>query len=289
VARRPIADFDAYADRLGRFVFRSGFMMKPLFAKAREAKKRVIYSEGEDERVLRATQVVLEERLAKPVLIGRPEVMQERIKRYGLAITAGVDFEVIDPRSDPRYRDYVATYLKVAGRKGVTPDVARIVVRTSPSVIGALALHRGDVDALICGLEGRFESRLKHIRTLSAWRRAPRNSRRSRSSSPRPAPISSLTRTSGTTQRRGDRRNRDRRRSSRTAVRRHAEDRADLAFRFRLRKLPVGAENARCARHSARTRAGLEADGEMQADTALSLLARQRVISDCRIVARRTF
>ena len=89
VARRPIADFDAYADQLGRFVFRSGFMMKPMFAKARAAKKRVIYAEGEDERVLRATQVVLEERLAKPILIGRPEVIQERIKRYGLAMTPG--------------------------------------------------------------------------------------------------------------------------------------------------------------------------------------------------------
>ncbi len=166
VARLPIADFDAYADQLNRFVFRSGFMMKPLFAKARAARKRVIYSEGEDERVLRATQVVLEERIARPVLIGRPEVMKDRIKRFGLTINPGVDFEIIDPRSDPRYRDYVATYLKVAGRKGVTPDVARTVVRTSPSVIGALALHRGEVDALICGLEGRFASRLDHIRDI---------------------------------------------------------------------------------------------------------------------------
>ena len=130
VARRPIKDFEAYEDQLGRFVFRSGFMMKPLFAKAREALKRVLYSEGEDERVLRATQVVLEEKIATPVLVGRPEVIEERIKRYGLALKAGTDFEVIDPRSDPRYRDYVADYLKVAGRKGVTPDGAKTVVRT---------------------------------------------------------------------------------------------------------------------------------------------------------------
>ncbi len=128
--------------------------------------KRVIYSEGEDERVLRATQVVLEERIAHPVLIGRPEIIEERIRRYGLALKAGRDFEVVDPRSDPRYRDYVADYLKVAGRKGVTPDVAKTVVRTSPTVIGALALYRGDVDALLCGLEGRFESRLKHIKDI---------------------------------------------------------------------------------------------------------------------------
>ncbi len=166
VARRPIADFDAYADQLNRFVFRSGFIMKPLFAKARAARKRVIYSEGEDERVLRATQVVLEEGIAEPVLIGRPDVMRDRIQRFGLTIKAGDDFEIINPEDDPRYRDYVATYLKVAGRKGVTPDVARTVVRTSPSVIGALALHRGEVDALICGLEGRFTSRLDHIRDI---------------------------------------------------------------------------------------------------------------------------
>ena len=166
VARKPIADFDAYSDRLSRFVFRSGFMMKPVFAKAREAQKRVIYAEGEDERVLRATQVVLEERLARPILIGRPEVVRDRIKRYGLAMAAGRDFELIDPESDPRYRDYVASYLEVAGRKGVTPETARIVVRTSPTVIGALAVRRGDADALICGLDGRYGSRLKHIRDI---------------------------------------------------------------------------------------------------------------------------
>ncbi len=166
VARRPIADFESYADELNRFVFRSGFMMRPLFAKAREAGKRVLYSEGEDERVLRATQVVIEEKIATPVLIGRPEVIRDRVKRFGLTIRPGVDFEVVDPDHDPRYGAYVATYLEVAERKGVTPSVARTVVRTSPTVIGALALHRGEVDALICGLEGRFTSRLKHIRDI---------------------------------------------------------------------------------------------------------------------------
>jgi len=167
VARRPIADFEAYADQLNRFVFRSGFMMRPLFAKAREAKKTVIYSEGEDERVLRATQVVIEEGIARPVLIGRTGVMRERVKRFGLTIRPGEDFEVVDThQNDPRYRDYVASYLEVAERKGVTPSVARTVVRTSPTVIGALALHRGEADALICGLEGRFTSRLKHIRDI---------------------------------------------------------------------------------------------------------------------------
>jgi malate dehydrogenase (oxaloacetate-decarboxylating)(NADP+) len=166
VARRPIVDLGAYADSLSRFVFRSGLMMKPLFAKARAAQKRVIYSEGEDERVLRATQVVLEEHLAQPILIGRPEVIRERIRRYGLRMTLGGDFEVIDPESDPRYRDYVATYLKLTGRKGVTPDAARTLVRTNATVIAALALARGDADAMLCGLEGRFPSRIRHIRDI---------------------------------------------------------------------------------------------------------------------------
>ncbi len=166
VARRPIADFEAYVDQLSRFVFRSGFMMKPLFAKARAAQKRVIYSEGEDERVLRAAQVVLEEGIARPILIGRPAVVKERLKRFGLTIEAGRDFELVDPQNDARYRAYVASYLEVAARKGVTPDAARTVVRTSTTVIGALAVHRGEADALICGLDGRFASRLKHIRDI---------------------------------------------------------------------------------------------------------------------------
>jgi malate dehydrogenase (oxaloacetate-decarboxylating)(NADP+) len=284
VARRPIPDFDAYADRLGRFVFRSGFMMKPLFAAARAARKRVIYSEGEDERVLRATQVVLEERIATPVLIGRPEIIQERLRRYGLAMSPGVDFEVIDPRGDPRYRDYVADYLKVAGRKGVTPDVARTVVRGSPSVIGALALYRGDVDALICGLEGRFESRLKHIKDIVGMAPGAKNF----------AAMSLVIASSGAYF------------LADTHVRYDpsAEEIADMAIScaHHVRRFGVtpkvalishsdfGSANTpsalkmRAALALLRERApDLEADGEMQADTALSLIARQRVITDCRI------
>ena len=284
VARRPIADFDAYADRLGRFVFRSGFMMKPIFAKARDARKRVIYSEGEDERVLRATQVILEERLAIPILIGRPEVIQERLKRYGLAMKPGTDFDIVDPRSDPRYRDYVATYLKVAGRKGVTPDVARTVVRGSPSVIAALALHRGDVDALICGLEGRFDSRLKHIKDIVGMAPGATNF----------AALSLVIASSGAYF------------LADTHVRYDpsAEEIAEMAIgcahhvkRFGvIPKIALishsdfgsadtpSALKMRAALARLRERAPeLEADGEMQADTALSLISRQRVISDCRL------
>jgi malate dehydrogenase (oxaloacetate-decarboxylating)(NADP+) len=137
--------------------------MKPLFSKAKANPKRVIYAEGEDERVLRAVQVVVEEGIARPILIGRPNVVDTRIKRFGLSMEAGRHFDLINPEDDPRYRDYVATYVDVAGRKGITPDLAKTLVRTNTTVIGALAVRRGDADALICGLEGRFQSRLKHI------------------------------------------------------------------------------------------------------------------------------
>jgi malate dehydrogenase (oxaloacetate-decarboxylating)(NADP+) len=166
VATRPLADLEAYAESLTRFVFRSGFMMKPLFAKAKETRKRVIYAEGEDERVLRAVQVVIEEGIAEPILIGRPAVVEARLKRFGLSIQPGRDFTLVNPEDDPRYRDYVSTYVEVAGRRGITPDAARTLVRTNSTVIGALAVRRGDADALICGLEGRFNSRLKHIQDI---------------------------------------------------------------------------------------------------------------------------
>src|SRR3982750_2694501 len=116
VATRPLEDVPAYTDSLTRFVFRSGFIMKPLFAKAKDAPRRVIYAEGEDERVLRATQVIIEEGIAKPILIGRPSVVEARLKRFGLSIEPGRDFELVNPEDDPRYRDYVATYVDAAGR-----------------------------------------------------------------------------------------------------------------------------------------------------------------------------
>ena len=166
VAKTPLEDLEAYTESLTRFVFRSGFIMKPLFSQAKSNPKRVIYAEGEDERVLRAVQVIVEEGIAKPSLIGRPNVVEARIKRYGLGLEIGRDFDLVNPEDDPRYRDYVATYVEAAVRKGITPDAAKTLVRTNNTVIGALAVRRGDADALICGLEGRFESRLKHIKDI---------------------------------------------------------------------------------------------------------------------------
>jgi malate dehydrogenase (oxaloacetate-decarboxylating)(NADP+) len=126
----------------------------------------VIYADGEDERVLRAVQSVLEENIAKPILIGRPDVIETRLKRYGLSLRSGVDFDFINPADDPRYRDYVATYVAAAGRRGISPDSAKLIVRTSPTVIAALAVKRGDADAMLCGLEGRFKSRAKYIKDI---------------------------------------------------------------------------------------------------------------------------
>jgi len=163
VANKPIADWDDYTEQLNRFVFRSGFLMKPVFAQAKSDPKRVIFADGEDGRVLRAAQVVIEEETAIPILIGRPSVIDNRIGRYGLSIRPGHDFDVVDPTDDHRYRDYVATLLEVAGRKGVTPDAAKTVVRTSTTAIAALAVVRGDADAMLCGLEGPFQGRLKII------------------------------------------------------------------------------------------------------------------------------
>src|SRR5213082_2031362 len=154
VASRPITSFEEYRAQLERFAFRSGLVMKPVFAKAKTQPVRVIYAEGEDERVLHATQVVLEEKLARPILVGRPSVVEARIKRYGLAIKAGRDFDLVNPEDDPRYRSYVQTYIDVAGRRGVTPEAARTVVRTNATVIAALAVVRGEADAMICGVEG---------------------------------------------------------------------------------------------------------------------------------------
>jgi malate dehydrogenase (oxaloacetate-decarboxylating)(NADP+) len=166
VASRPIANFDDYAAQLERFAFRSGLVMKPMFAKAKTQPVRVIYAEGEDERVLHATQVVLGEKLARPILVGRPSVVEARIKRFGLAIKAGQDFDLVNPEDDPRYRSYVQSYIDIAGRHGVTPDAARTVVRTNATVIAALAVVRGEADAMICGVEGRYMSHLRHVREI---------------------------------------------------------------------------------------------------------------------------
>ncbi len=168
VATRPITDFEAYRQSLSRFVYQTGMFMRPVFAAAKAARAkgaaRVVYAEGEDERVLRALQVVLDEGLARPILVGRPEVVAMRIERAGLRLQAGRDFDICDPGNDPRFREYWETYRGLMAREGVTPDAAKATVRRSNTLISSIMLRRGEADAMICGLVGRYDVHLDHVR-----------------------------------------------------------------------------------------------------------------------------
>jgi malate dehydrogenase (oxaloacetate-decarboxylating)(NADP+) len=163
VATRPIADLDAYRAQLDSSVFKSALVMRPVFDAAGTANRRIIFAEGEDERVLRAANSMLEETTQKPILIGRPEVIAARCERAGLPIRPDIDFEIINPQSDARYRDYWGSYHDLMARKGVTPDIARAVMRTNTTAIGAIAVHRGDADSLICGTFGQYLWHLNYV------------------------------------------------------------------------------------------------------------------------------
>jgi malate dehydrogenase (oxaloacetate-decarboxylating)(NADP+) len=164
VATRPIDDFVAYSDRLQEFVYLSGNFMKPIMAVAKSAeRRRVVYAEGEDERVLRAVQVVVDEKIAAPILIGRPQVVEKRIAQFGLRIRVGVDVELVNPEQDDRYRDYWETYHLLTERKGVTAQYAQIEMRRRNTLIGSMMLHKGEADALICGTFGTFGLHLHYV------------------------------------------------------------------------------------------------------------------------------
>jgi malate dehydrogenase (oxaloacetate-decarboxylating)(NADP+) len=166
VATRPIEDIEAYSDRLEAFVFQSGLLMQPIFARARRQLMRVTFAEGEDPRVLRAVQAALDDRVCTPILIGRPGVVSRQIEKLGLRFKPGRDCELVDPEDDPRYRDYWSLYHELAQRHGVTPDEARMRVRTNTTVIAALMIMRGESDALICGTVGRYGEHLVHVREI---------------------------------------------------------------------------------------------------------------------------
>ena len=170
VAARPIADFDAYRQQLSQFVFKSGLIMRPVFEQARSTPKRVIFSAGEDDRVLRATQIILDEGIAQPILIGRPEVLRRRAERLGLSFRPGVDAVLVDPSSDPRYDHYWGAYHELMERRGVTEPTARNLVRSSPTLIAALAVRLGDADAMIAGAYGRFRTHFNHVRDVIGTR-----------------------------------------------------------------------------------------------------------------------
>ena len=170
VATRPIRDMDGYVQSLSRFVSHTGMLMRPLFSAARQQPKRVAYAEGEDERVLRAVQIALDEKLVKPILVGRPAVITSRIERAGLRLQQGRDYEVVNPEDDARFRQYWETYHRLNARNGVTPDMAKAAVRRSNTTIAALMVHLGDADALLCGLVGRFDGHFTHLREVIGQR-----------------------------------------------------------------------------------------------------------------------
>ncbi len=164
VALRPIADMDAYRERLQSFVYASGTTMKPIFTAAKKAlKKRVAYSEGEEERVLRAAQIVVDEGLARPTLIGRPAVIAARIEKFGLRLKEELDYDIVNVEQDHRYRDFWQTYHRMTERQGMTAQVAKIEMRRRLSLIGAMLLHKGDVDGVICGTWGTTSTHLPYV------------------------------------------------------------------------------------------------------------------------------
>ncbi len=162
IATRTI-DLDAYREKLSQYVFRTGLLMKPVFDAARRDPRRVVFAEGEEETVLRAVQTIVDEGLARPILIGRPSVVDMRIERAGLRIRAGIDFELVNPESDPRFKEYWKTFHAITERRGVTPDSAKAIVRTRTTVIAALMVLRNEADALICGLLGRYQKKLRYL------------------------------------------------------------------------------------------------------------------------------
>ena len=163
VAKRPVADIDTYRSSLDASVYKSALLMRPVFESAAKASRRIVFAEGEDERVLRASQAILEETTETPILIGRPEVIQQRCERLGLDIRPDQDFRIVNPENDPRYRDYWGSYHEIMCRRGVTPDLAQTIMRTNSTAIAAVMVHRGEADSMICGTFGEFRWHLSYV------------------------------------------------------------------------------------------------------------------------------
>jgi malate dehydrogenase (oxaloacetate-decarboxylating)(NADP+) len=163
VATRPLADLEAYRQSLTQFVYNTGLIMKPLFTAAKAAPRRIVYAEGEDERVLRAAQIVVDEGLARPMLIGRPQVIEQRLERLGLRVRPGKEFDLVNPEFDSRYRDYWTTYHKLSERRGVSPEYARIEMRRRHTLIGAMLMYKNEADAMLCGTFGTHPMHLHYV------------------------------------------------------------------------------------------------------------------------------
>ena len=170
VATRPIADLEAYRQSLTKFMTHTGMFMRPVFMAARAAPKRIVFAEGEDERTLRAVQIALEEGMVRPTLVGRPAVVAQRIERAGLHLKAGSDFDIVNPEDDPRFRQFWEAYHGLKGRDGITPEMAKAAVRRSNTLIAALSVRLGHADGMLCGLVGRYEQHLDHVRDVIGMR-----------------------------------------------------------------------------------------------------------------------
>src|SRR5699024_5832739 len=166
VARRPITDMEGYRQNLVSMVYHSGQLMRPLFQQAQNAPMRVIYADGEDERVLQAVQTVVDEKIAHPILIGRPAVIDMRIQRFGLRLQPGQDFDVVDPEQDERFNETWSAYHEKRARYGVTPERAKAMIRKHNTLIGVMLVQRGDADAMLCGVATEFEEQLRHVRDI---------------------------------------------------------------------------------------------------------------------------
>lgn len=163
VANRAMPDINVYREQLSQFVYRTGLLMRPMFERARADVKRVVYAEGEEETVLRAVQTVVDDGLARPILIGRPAVIERRIEKLGLRLKQGVDFDLTNPDDDPRFNEYWQHYHQIMARRGVTPAAAKAIVRSRGTVIAALMVKRGEADAMLCGIVGKYQGKLKHV------------------------------------------------------------------------------------------------------------------------------
>ena len=175
VATRPIADFDAYRQKLTQFVYHSGLLMKPIFTAAKANPKRIVYAEGEDERVLRAAQVVVDEGLARPTLVGRPAVILKRLERFGLRMRPDTHFDIVNPERDDRYKEYWTEYYRLTQRRGVSQAYAQIEMRRRLTLIGAMAIHRGEADGMLCGTFGTHALHLHYIDQVIGMRRGIHN------------------------------------------------------------------------------------------------------------------
>jgi malate dehydrogenase (oxaloacetate-decarboxylating)(NADP+) len=175
VATRPLADLEAYRESLSQFVYHSGVIMQPLFTAAKATPRRIVYAEGEDERVLRAVQIVVDEGLAKPMLIGRPQVIEQRLERLGLRVRPGKEFELVNPEFDTRYREYWKTYHQLVERKGVSPEYARVEMRRRNTLIGAMLMYKGEADGMLCGTFGTHAEHLRYVDQVIGLRSGTRH------------------------------------------------------------------------------------------------------------------